>query len=90
MGANDKGRAAVILSELFRRKLGEFRTIGLGDSVNDLPLLAVVDIPVLVQKPEGWWEEVDLPMLRRAEGIGPVGWRKAVEELIEQLQREGY
>lgn len=85
MGANDKGRATIILIELFRRKLGKFQTIGLGDSVNDLPLLAVVDIPVLVQKPEGRWEEVDLPMLCRAEGIGPVGWRWAIEELIGQL-----
>ena len=90
MGANDKGRAAIILIELFRRKLGELQTIGLGDSVNDLPLLAIVDIPVLVQKPGVRWEEVDLPVLRRAEGIGPVGWRKAVEELIGQVQREGY
>jgi len=84
MGANNKGRAAAILIELFRRKLGEFRTIGLGDSVNDLPLLAVVDIPVLLQKSEGMWEEIYLPMLR-LEGSGPVGWRQAIEELIGQL-----
>ena len=82
MGANDKGRAATILIELFRRKLGEFQTIGLGDSVNDLPLLTAVNIPVLVQKPEGQWEEMDLPMLQRVEGIGPEGWRQAIEELI--------
>ena len=82
MGANDKGRAAAILIELFRRKLGEIMTVGLGDSLNDLPLLSVVDIPVLVQKSEGRWEEVDLPMLRRIEGVGPVGWRQAIEELI--------
>ncbi len=60
-------------------------TIGLGDSLNDLPLLSAVDIPILVQKPEGQWEEMDLPMLQRVEGIGPVGWRRAVEELIQQL-----
>jgi len=82
MGANDKGRAAAILIELFRRKLGEIMTVGLGDSLNDLPLLSVVDIPILVQKPEGQWEEMELPMLRRVEGIGPVGWRQAIEELI--------
>ena len=81
MGNNDKGKAAAILIELFRRKLGEIRTIGLGDSANDLPLLAVVDIPVLVQKPKGQWEEVYLPRLRRVKGIGPAGWRQAIEEL---------
>ena len=82
MGANDKGRAAVILIDLFRKKLGEVRTIGLGDSANDLPLLAVVDTPVLVQKPDGHWEEMHLPNLHRVKGIGPIGWKRVIEELI--------
>lgn len=82
MGANDKGRAATIIIELFKRKLGEIMSIGLGDSLNDLPLLGVVDMPILVEKPEGQWEKMSLPMLRRVEGIGPVGWRQAIEELI--------
>ncbi len=84
MGSNDKGKAVAMLIELFKRKLGEIMTIGLGDSLNDLPLLSAVDIPILVQKPEGQWEEMDLPMLQRVEGIGPVGWRWAIEELIGQ------
>ncbi len=81
MGANNKGKAATILIKMFRRKLGEVRTVGLGDSDNDLPLLAVVDIPVLVQKPEGWWADMHLPGLRRVEGSGPTGWKQAIEEL---------
>jgi len=52
--------------------------------MNDLPLLAVVDIPVLLQKSEGRWEEINLPMLQRVEGTGPAGWRRAVEELLGQ------
>jgi len=82
MGANDKGKAATILIELLNRKLGPVQTVGLGDGFNDLPLLSVVHIPILVQKPEGRWEEVNLPTLRRVEGIGAVGWRQAIEELI--------
>lgn len=85
MRGNDKGRAATILIELFRRKLDKIQTIGLGDSLNDQPLLSTVDIPVLVKKPEGQWEELDLPRLRRVQGVGPVGWRQAMEEFIEQL-----
>lgn len=84
VGANNKGRAAGILIELFKRKLGEIMTVGLGDSLNDLPLLSVVDIPILVEKPEGQWEEIDLPMVRRVKGIGPMGWRRAIEELLGQ------
>jgi mannosyl-3-phosphoglycerate phosphatase len=82
MGGNDKGRAASMLISLFRRKLGEIRTIGLGDSLNDQPLLAVVDTPVLVQKPQGGWENMDLPAIRRVDGIGPVGWKQAIDEII--------
>ena len=81
MGDSDKGRAVTILIELFRRKLGELKTVGLGDSLNDLPLLSVVDIPILVQKPGGYWEEIKLPNLWRIEGVGPKGFRRAIEEL---------
>jgi mannosyl-3-phosphoglycerate phosphatase len=83
-GPNDKGKAARILIDLFNRKSGPIKTIAIGDSPNDLPMLLAVDIPVLVQKPGGIWEEIDIPHLRRVEGIGPEGWAKAVEEIIEQ------
>ena len=82
MGSNDKGRAASILIELFKRKLGRIRTVGLGDSLNDLPLLAAVDTPILVQKPQGSWEKVELPNLRLVTGVGPVGWKRAIAEFV--------
>jgi len=85
MGANDKGRAVTILADLFRRKLGEVDTVGIGDSHNDLPMLAVVDVPVLVQKPGGLWEEMDLPRLERTEGIGPEGWSRAIKSIINHI-----
>ena len=83
-GPNDKGKATRILIDLFNRKLGPIRTIALGDSSNDLPMLSAVDIPVLVQKPGVTWEEVDMPHLYRVEGIGPEGWARAATEIIEQ------
>lgn len=83
-GPNDKGKATRILIELFNRKSGPIKTIAIGDSPNDLPLLLAVDIPVLVQKPGGTWEEIDIPHLHRVEGIGPQGWARAIEEIIEQ------
>ncbi|MEE9202517.1 MAG: mannosyl-3-phosphoglycerate phosphatase [Dehalococcoidia bacterium] len=85
MGGNDKGRAASILISLLRRKLGRIQTIGLGDSLNDQPLLAVVDTPVLVQKPQGEWEKMDLPGLHRVDGIGPVGWKQAIYDIVGHL-----
>ena len=85
MGPNDKGKATRILIDLFRKKLGQVKTVGLGDSLNDLPMLAAVDIAILMQKPEGQWEEMDLPGLRRVEGTGPSGWRRAIDELVAEL-----
>ena len=63
----------------------DFETVGIGDSLNDLPLLLTVDHPVLVQKPDGSYDpDIDLPGLIRAPGIGPVGWNHAVLELLKQ------
>jgi mannosyl-3-phosphoglycerate phosphatase len=82
MGGNDKGKATELLIELFKKKFIEIKTIGIGDSQNDLPMLTAVDIPVLVQKPGNHWEEVDLANVHKVAGIGPEGWRRAIEELI--------
>ncbi len=80
---SDKGKAVRILSGLFRQKLGEIMTLGIGDSFNDMPMLAEVDTPVLVQKPGGFWENIVLPDLYKVEGVGPEGWIKALGEIIK-------
>lgn len=79
----DKGKAVRRLLALYRREFGDVFSVGLGDSRNDEPLLRAVDLPVLVQKPDGTWEDLSpsLPRLQRVEGIGPEGWRRAVEEI---------
>lgn len=85
-GDNDKGRAVQILSEIYRRQYGPIITVGLGDSLNDLPMLAAVDRPILVQKPDGCHDDaIALPKLERAEGIGPVGWNRAVLRLLQDF-----
>ena len=90
-GANDKGHAADIILRCYQRQgrmdgmTEDFETVGIGDSLNDLPLLLTVDHPVLVQKPDGSYDpDIDLPGLIRAPGIGPVGWNHAVLELLKQ------
>jgi mannosyl-3-phosphoglycerate phosphatase len=82
-GPNDKGKATRILIDLFRSKLGQVETIAIGDSPNDLPMLSEVDIPVLVQKPGGIWEDIDIPDLYKVEGIGPEGWARAVGDIVK-------
>ncbi len=94
-GNNDKGRAAEVLLRCYKRQgrlanqPDDIETIGVGDSLNDLPLLLTVDRPVLVQKPDGSYDpDINLPNLIRAPGIGPVGWNHAVMELLKQASEE--
>ncbi|RZN33713.1 MAG: HAD-IIB family hydrolase [Methanophagales archaeon ANME-1-THS] len=84
LGDNDKGKAVEILNALFKQRYTVITTIGIGDSFNDLPLLRAVDIPVLVAKPNGSHEYLGEEKLsvRREAGIGPVGWKNVMEELI--------
>lgn len=79
-GEHDKGAAVDVLAELYRRDFSDVLLIGLGDSHNDLPLLNAVQVPVLVQKKPGLWEEVDVPGLIRVDGVGPDGWSQFVSE----------
>jgi mannosyl-3-phosphoglycerate phosphatase len=93
-GNNDKGRAANILLRCYKRQgrerdLPNLETIGIGDSLNDLPLLLAVDHPVLVQKPDGSYDsDINLPNLIRAPDIGPAGWNRAVRDLLQQASDE--
>jgi mannosyl-3-phosphoglycerate phosphatase len=87
MGDNDKGKAARFLqsayAEFFDRPI---YSLGLGDSANDLTLLASVDCPVLVQKPGGGYDpSISLGNLHFARGEGPEGWRAALLDLVPRL-----
>jgi mannosyl-3-phosphoglycerate phosphatase len=85
MGDNDKGRAAKILISLFKHKFPSLKTIGLGDSFNDLPMLEAVDVPILVKKPSGQCDpRINVPNLVFAQGIGPEGWNNAILNFLEE------
>ncbi len=81
-GKNDKGAAARALVALYARGQEPVTTVGVGDSYNDLPLLSVVDIPILVQRPDHRWQSIALSNIKHVEGVGPVGWSRAMEALF--------
>jgi mannosyl-3-phosphoglycerate phosphatase family protein len=84
MGDHHKGRAVDILRKLYERRDGPVMTIGIGDSLNDLPFLFAVDRPVLVKKESGKHDErINIPGLLRTNSIGPAGWNEAVLELVK-------
>ncbi|NYT18835.1 MAG: mannosyl-3-phosphoglycerate phosphatase [Methanosarcinales archaeon] len=85
IGNNDKGKAVRILSDIYRQQFTDVTTIGLGDSLNDLPMLESVDVPVLVQKPGSLHDpSITDPKIKRVKGIGPIGWNNAITEMIEK------
>ena len=88
LGPHDKGTACRFLIQCCRRQLaasqGHLYTIGIGDSANDMPMLAAVDQPILVQRPDGSYDpSVSFPHIVHASGIGPVGWNVAVLTLLK-------
>jgi len=79
LGDNDKGKAVNVITEMYKETHPELKTVALGDSFNDLPMLQAADMPILVQKPGGLYgRQIDLPNLSRAPGAGPIGWNKAL------------
>ena len=79
---SDKGRAVRYLASLYRSAARRrLRSVGLGDSANDLSLLAAVDHAVLLPHPDGRFDPevlARLPYAIRGTAPGPTGWSQAV------------
>ena len=81
----DKGRAARIVAEAYEasRPAGAtVRTIGLGDSPNDAPMLDVVDIAVVIPGPDGDVLEPARDDAVVAPYAGSRGWNTTVLEIL--------
>jgi mannosyl-3-phosphoglycerate phosphatase len=86
IGNSDKGKAVLLLRDLYGQKSTNLKTVALGDSLNDLPMLKAVDYPILVQKPDGSYDpSVKLDNLILAPGSGPKGWCKALLKLLNEI-----
>ncbi|MEW6145342.1 MAG: HAD-IIB family hydrolase [Thermodesulfobacteriota bacterium] len=79
LGDNDKGKAVRILTGIYRNESPSIETIGVGDSLNDLPMLKEVDFPVLVRKRGGIYDSgCRLGNATLADGEGPSGFNSAL------------
>lgn len=78
----DKGKAVKILIELFKLNFGNITTVGIGDSSNDIEMLAAVELPILVQAEGNRWNRLKVKNLKQVKGIGPEGWSQAASELF--------
>jgi len=73
------GEAASVLLRCYlhqQRMHGQterIETVGIGDSINDTPLLAMVDYPILAEKLDGSYDpDIHLSGMIYAQGIEPV------------------
>lgn len=86
IGSNDKGKAVLLLKDIYKQQSEHIKTVALGDSLNDLPMLEVVDYPILVKKPDGSYDpSIQLDNLILAPESGPKGWCQAMLHLFDQL-----
>lgn len=86
LGAHDKGTAVRILKGLFEKAGGRVTVIALGDAPNDAEMLRQADYPVIVQRPDGSYEAMEVKGLVRAAGAGPEGWNRAVLGILATLK----
>ena len=85
-GGADKGSALRRVLEAYAEQGRHFTSVGLGDSVNDRPLLEAVDRPILVPRPDGRPDpqlSAALPDAERAPYPGAAGWNAAVLAVLD-------
>jgi mannosyl-3-phosphoglycerate phosphatase len=87
LGKNDKGKAIEILKEFYEDEFFSIRTVGIGDSLNDLSMLRAVDHPVFLHKEEGALPEKlhQIEKLTVIEGTGPTFWNEAILNMIKEV-----
>lgn len=90
MGAGqDKGRAVAETTRLFRAGARDrLVTVGLGDAQNDRTMLTAVDLPVLIPGPDGTFENMEIPGLRRAPLPGSRGWGMIVADILDEVAQQ--
>jgi mannosyl-3-phosphoglycerate phosphatase len=85
LGKNDKGKAVEILKELYENQFSSIFTIGIGDGLNDLPMLSVVERPFFL-KEENSLSPKALPPIQNLtviSGIGPQVWNKVILNIVQ-------
>lgn len=84
LGKNDKGKAVEMLKGFYVRQLEKIVTVGIGDSLNDLPMLNVVDHPIFLKGKEELSPGIlsQIKNLTLAEGTGPQAWNEAILQIL--------
>jgi mannosyl-3-phosphoglycerate phosphatase len=87
-GDGNKAHGVSLLSYYYRWTFTDIITVGLGDGVNDLDFLRLVDIPVIIRSNAAWQLKSALPRARVTELSGPAGWNQAVLDILDEHATE--
>jgi mannosyl-3-phosphoglycerate phosphatase len=86
VGKNDKGKAVEILKELYENQFFSISTVGIGDSMSDVPMFFAVDHPILL-KGEGGPSPEKLPPVQNltvVKGTGPLAWNEIILKIVTE------
>jgi mannosyl-3-phosphoglycerate phosphatase len=86
LGENDKGKAVEILKELYENQFFSISTVGIGNSLNDLPMLLAVDHPIFLKEKESVSPEIPFKNLTCVEGTGPHAWNEAILSIVNSIR----
>jgi len=88
---NNKGAAVRVVKDIFSKTWNSpVVSAGLGDSMNDVPMLEQVDLPVLIPHDDGTYENTYIDKVIRAPFPGSRGWNEAVHRIIDQVLPHGW
>ena len=87
-GANDKGKAVKLLLQQYEQAYGDVFSIGLGDSLNDIPLLQSVSLPYVMPTARAGEIQLIVPRAQIAQAPGPEGWNSTVLSMLSRLSGE--
>lgn len=81
-GNNDKGLAVQAITRFYRERDGDLRTVGIGDSWNDVELLRATDLPIVLPSEQAGRIVAAVPAARLAPAAGPAGWNLVLLSLL--------
>lgn len=81
----DKALALAALRDRYLERGGDLTIVALGDSENDISMLAAADIGVVIRRMEGVPLVVPGPRhLIRSQSAGPTGWAEVMSQLLNE------
>ena len=88
LGNTNKAAAVEHLLSHYRAIIGPgMKTVALGDSPNDLPMLAIADTAVIIRRHDG--SLMDFPdgeSTLKTRQIGPHGWNEAIHYILTEQE----